>query len=165
MKVVAFHGEFASAKMLREDIGNAHWIDQYIDGHNISKILTHLFKDEPLILVGYSLGGSVIGTLTHHLPNIKGAVLYEAPLLDVSYVKGTFPVLWITNRVLFFRKRKLQQSKEAWQKNHPITELRGKGLHIRVEPKKPPIRHNWNQQLNPLIQTWIANLQQSYLLS
>ena len=147
--VVAFHGDFASPAMLRRDMG-VDWVDHYWDYRRDS--IDVLSQPRGLVLVAYSRGGSWVGKLANQLDNIRAAILYEAPLLDASHPAGDFPVLMIWNRFSLRRfTRQARRTKAEWSQQHSVSELQGRGFHIKFWPPG----HGWDQQLNPQIQAWI----------
>jgi len=152
----ALHGQYATGKMLRRDMGDPTWVDYYV--HKIGKLTSAELQrlKPPLILVGYSLGGSVIADLTHEL-DLVGAVLYESPLLNDTIPAGTFPVLWIQNdyRHKTRRKREMDSSLAGWKENHQVTQLTGSGRHIRGVIGWPMWGHAWDQTLNDKIAGWL----------
>jgi pimeloyl-ACP methyl ester carboxylesterase len=161
--IIALHGDYANAEMLKRDIGSLEpMVDCFWDAsgwrpakREISKLKRYItsLPAEPPILIGYSRGGSIIAMLSNRYP-IRAAVLYESPVLDSFTVGGTFPVLQIWNdQGVMTGKRKGQAAiaQEVWKKNHPVTELRGVGTHI----KRKPIGHGWDVGLNDQIRKWI----------
>ena len=151
MHIVAFHGDFASPRMMRRDM-SVDWVDQYWDYQqdNVATLADH----RDLVLVAYSRGGSVVGKLANALNNIRAAVLYEAPLLDAPTPGGDFPVLIIWNRLSIRRfTREAKRTKQEWALQHPISELHGGSLlHVKLWPPG----HGWDQNLNPPIYEWLS---------
>jgi pimeloyl-ACP methyl ester carboxylesterase len=166
-KVVALHGQFASPKILRRDMGDPSWVDIYLPTpyDDLSRELLidslDLEIDEPMVLVGYSIGGSVIANLSHYFyREIAGVVLYESPMFDSLSVAGDFPVLWIRNNYQSTLRREAEflDTFTLWSLQHPVTKLIGTGRHMKFTWGWPPIGHAWDQTLNPFIETWIKTL-------
>ena len=164
MKVIALHGDYAKPADLRRDMGDPDWVDWYPAGHdavNIRNLINSSgWQNEPLVLMGYSKGGSVVGDLSHILDNIVGAVLYESPLMSPEDPGGTFPVLWIRNNYqpAVGRAFELWQTYCAWAENHPITKMTGQGRHIRWRFGWPPFGHNWDNSLNGHIERFVKEV-------
>ena len=157
MNVFALHGGYLSAKALRRDSGDPVWILDYLESRDIKELTNQLQNVPDLVLVGYSEGGDIIADLSFTLPNIKGAILYEAAILDPFFPAGDFPVLWIRNdyTTLRYREEIFLESKHSWQKNHPMETMTGKGRHIKFSPRWPFFAHGWDQSLNVRINNWI----------
>lgn len=158
MNVVAFHGDFASGRILKRDMGNPVWVNRYHDGLDLYKASKSLISRTDNVLIGYSRGGSLIGHLSICQDiRIKAAVLYESPLIGIDEVGGTFPVLWIKNayRRKGWRKKEMDDTEKLWRATHSVDTLVGQGSHVRFTMGCPPIGHAWDQQLNPAIEHWI----------
>ena len=97
--VFAIPGGYLSGRDLCRDMGNPDWVDYYLDRDHPCELATRIesIAEGPIVLIGYSIGGSLIGHLSLLLGNIVGAVVYESPLIGVDHVGGNFPVLWIEN--------------------------------------------------------------------
>lgn len=164
ISVIALHGDFANGRMFAWDIGirnteNVRW--RYPDWKRESRenLISILSCFPNLVLVGYSRGGDKIAKLSHQLSNIRGAVLYESPILPArNQIKpsGDFPVLWIENdegmATKSRRKKKIMsRSKHLWALNRSMTCLTGVGKHVKVNP----LGHGWDQALNQQILEWI----------
>ncbi len=150
MHVVAFHGDFATPSMLRRDMG-VDWVDRYWD-YKCDEV-DSLRGYEDLVLVAYSRGGATVGKLANTLNNIRAAVLYEAPLLDAKNPAGEFPVLLIWNSLSLRRfTSEAFRSHSEWALKHPVTQLRGRGFHIRLWPPG----HGWDRKLNGEIRKWLV---------
>lgn len=165
--IIALHGQYATGRMLERDMGSPDWVDFYyqpkrMNYHSLSEWVGDLIwqSREPVVLIGYSLGGSLIANLSHDFTDgIKGAVLYEAPLLD-SEPTGEFPVLWIENMYASTptREDEMADSCAAWEKGRETQVLFGEGRHIRWVWGWPMWGHAWDRKLNPLIVDWIGVL-------
>jgi len=153
---VALHGDFSSGKALSRDMGSLqadYYPDWKKDKDRITETLCYL---DEVDLIGYSSGGSYISYLTHHLNNIRKAVLYEAPNLEPEIPDGNFPVLIIWNDESHKSKtREAQQTLLEWQVNHTVTTMTGMGRHIKFVPYPPFIGHGWDTLLNPYIRDWL----------
>lgn len=157
MTVIALHGDFSNAAILKRDIAISHW--KYCNWKRDWFIGS---KDLPLIFAGYSNGGNHISYISHTLPYLKAAILYESPILPARRQiepAGKFPVLWIENNQGRGKKNRrtkkiMKRSKELWAKNHPMTTLEGIGRHVKTNP----LGHGWDQNLNPQILDWINQL-------
>lgn len=162
-RVIAFHGGYLSPESMRRDMGDPAWVDQYLPSADAAAIAEVLPTDRPLILIGYSLGGSLIGHLSNRMSNIVGAVLYESALIGIDSVAGSFPVLWIRNRYKSTRRREREfaDTRAAWKKGRQFDEVTGTGRHVSWRFGWPPIAHAWDRTLNPLIAEWIDAVQQS----
>jgi len=162
-EVVALPGGYLKGRHLQEDMGNPDWVHRYLDGHTAKEVLPKIPLDKPLVLVGYSIGGSVIGDLSTMGFDIVGAVLYESPLLDVDYPGGNFPVLWIENKVERWAKGEIEfhLALQAWELTRPgkVTKLYGGfDAHWKWKRRWPPIAHAWDRRLNVFIKGWIEGL-------
>ena len=158
MRVIALHGDFANGRVFRRDTGIEEW--EYPDWE-FGPIEVYT----PIVLVGYSRGGSEVGNLSHGLHDlIAGAVLYESPLLGIDEVAGNFPVLWIENdrgrRSRGGRfEREMQATLEAWMAGgRSVDTLWGRGRHVEPTFGWPPCRHGWDRSLNGKILDWISRL-------
>lgn len=152
-RTIALHGGYLTPGDLRRDMGDPDWVDDYLPTASKIKLPTHT----PLVLIGYSLGGSLIGHLSHFCRNIVAVVLYESPLIGLKVVAGSFPVLWVRNRYTSTakRERKFDDTKRIWQRSHRVDEMTGQGRHVAWRFGWPPFGHAWDQSLNPLIDIWI----------
>ena len=157
--VVAFHGSLGNAAILARDMGDPAWVDLYHEGHDVDAARNICSAFESVVLVGYSMGGSVMGHLSHVLGNIAAVVLYESPLLGIDRPAGTFPVLWIRNDYRWTNQREIEfaETRAAWGESHHVDEMIGQGRHIRFVWGCPVIGHAWDQQLNPAIRDWIKH--------
>lgn len=159
--VIAFHGDFANANVLRRDMGDPSWVTHFWDDHDVKEILRFCRSQSSVVLIGYSRGGSLIGHLSKSLFNIERAVLYESPLLGTNKVGGNFPVLWIWNEYWQSARRRFERADtlRAWELgNRKVIPLNPKNAwrHTRFTPfSNPPIGHNWNQSVNPIVEKWI----------
>lgn len=158
MTTIAFHGDFATPAMLADDIGPGLTIDWLVE----TKSCVHdsfLKNFRSISLIGYSRGGGLIADLSCMLMNIRCAVLYESPLGMYGRVGGSFPVLIIWNDRGRYERRKAQQMEEAWAAHgRSVTHLWGRGRHVRVDRSmSPPIRHGWDQSLNPQIAEFLRS--------
>jgi hypothetical protein len=160
MKTYAFHGDFASATDLQQDMGDPPWVDAYVDYR--SDFASDIAQQDAACLVGYSRGGSIIGRLSLSLTNIVGAVLYESPLFNVDEPGGDFPVLIIWNR--HSRRRRSIEAWDALQRwkasGRSVTMLEGAGTHIKLvgRPSTLFLGHGWDVSLNDKIGTWVRSL-------
>lgn len=165
---VAFHGQYASPEILQRDMGDPDWVDWYAqvpyDTTSREFLADMLWDYDRLILIGYSLGGSLIGHLTAEIPTSKivGAVLYESPLLNTDHVYGSFPVLWIRNKYKTTprREQEFETTLDTWAEQHSIDRMFGTGRHMKFVWDWPPIAHAWDQSLNPYIAQWIKTVSQ-----
>jgi pimeloyl-ACP methyl ester carboxylesterase len=163
--IIALHGDFATAEMLRNDVGDLrNSIDFFFDARGWKRFYYRIDRlagliaelDEPPILIGYSRGGSAIALLSEYI-DIRAAVVYESPVIDSEGVGGSFPVLQIWNdagaRFGENARRRGQAiiAEQIWSASHPVTMLIGKGLHV----KRNPIGHGWDTILNQQIRDWI----------
>lgn len=155
--VIAFHGGYLTPAAMRRDMGNPSWVDHYLDNDSPEVVANVLRQLDSVTLVGYSIGGSLIGYLSHLLDNIRAAVLYESPLIGLEAPAGAFPVLWIRNRYESTprREKEFASTKEAWKQNHLVTEITGRGRHITWLWGWPPFGHAWDTSLNDWIANWI----------
>lgn len=162
--IIALHGDFASDKMLKRDMGSlSPLVDLFWEANGwrrtdreIDRLEAYIRTlDQPPILIGYSRGGSVIAALSERV-EIRAAVVYESPVLDSEGVGGTFPVLMIWNDCgVMSGKRKGQAriAQELWKASHPVTEIWGAGRHLRTRP----IGHGWDCSLNGTIRDWLVS--------
>ena len=162
VRTIAFHGGYLSPEDLRRDMGDPDWVDEYLPS-DYRKVINSgrlIASRGPIVLVGYSIGGSLIGHLSRVLPNIIGAVLYESALIGIDKVAGSFPVLWIRNRYESTKRREheFDSTRAAWSVGREMADMRGEGRHVTWRWGWPPFAHAWDTQLNPMIQSWIANL-------
>lgn len=149
--VIAFHGQTLKlvngAKRLREDMGDPAWVDHFFRGHNLLKAIMKCREYDNVYLIGYSKGGELIATLTHHITNIIGACIYEAKVNQPPLIKnghGDFPVLQYWNS---------QSGRAHWTAGRRSTELwsRGRTLHRQRTlfndhgHTKPVLRHNFDE--------------------
>jgi len=165
--IIALHGDFATAKMFERDVGDlCNSIDLFFDARGWTRfhkridrligLITQL--DDPPILIGYSRGGSAIAALSE-LVEIRAAVVYESPVIDSEGVGGSFPVLQIWNHcgarygMNEMRRGQAIIAEQIWGENHEVTQLIGKGGHIR----KNPLGHAWDTSLNQQIRDWLVN--------
>jgi pimeloyl-ACP methyl ester carboxylesterase len=164
MKVIALHGDFASPEMLKRDMGAPSWVDSYYDGKGWRdvdgriELLIHFIRmlEQPVTLVGYSRGGSVIARLSHAIPHlIACAVLYESPVKDSQGCAGKFPVLQIWNdRGSMRRLHRLDdvlESIRCWSIGRRCEIMVGTGKHMQLTPPA----HGWDRSLNNRIEDWI----------
>jgi pimeloyl-ACP methyl ester carboxylesterase len=164
--VFALHGGYLGPDDLRRDMGDPSWVYKYLSGHDPEscekQIWNHMLDEEPMVLLGYSMGGSTIGHLSTMLPDgmIRGAILYESPLIGVDEVGGDFPVLWIRNDYESTAKREqeFEETRLTWRKNHFMTEAFGKGRHVSWRFGFPPFGHAWDKNLNDVIEYWMELL-------
>lgn len=162
MRTIALHGDYATPEMLKRDMGDPTWVDEYFDGRGwryYGKSLDKLIQlvNQPTILVGYSRGCAAIcdianTPLVSHW--IEAAVIYEGPVTD-SNCGGDFPVLQVwNNRGALKRLGRIDdciQSMQCWSATHQTTLMIGSGMHMRL---KPP-GHDWDRSLNNCIEDWI----------
>jgi hypothetical protein len=167
MKMIALHGDLATADMLRRDVGD---MSQHIDiffnargwlrfDYQLNKLIAAIQElDSPPLLIGYSRGGSAIAAISERV-ELAAAIVYEAPVLDSASTGGTFPVLQIWNDagakygMNQWRRARAIEADEIWRKNHVVTEMTGTGKHMR----RNPLGHDWDVTLNPLIVEWIVS--------
>lgn len=157
MNTFALHGGFLSPSAMCRDMGNPPWVTHYLAQRDPDTLIKNLILYPNLILIGYSEGGNLIGQIASYLPNIKGVVLYESPLLEDTIPSGSFPVLWIRNnyRTLRYREEEFLDTKYRWQRTHYMETLTGSGRHIKWSSSWPFFSHAWDQSLNPRIKNWI----------
>lgn len=161
-RTIAFHGGYLSPESMRRDMGDPAWVDHYLSNFAPSvaaDVLQQAWSRDPLILIGYSIGGSLIGHLSNRMSNIVGAVLYESALIGIDSVAGSFPVLWIRNRYKSTprREREFADTRAAWRKNREFDEITGRGKHIYWRCGWPPFGHAWDQTLNRFIEQWLRD--------
>lgn len=167
MQIIALHGDLATADMLRRDMGNPAWVNHYYNAggwRNIDakiELLTHFIRllEEPVALVGYSRGGSVIARLSHTIPHlIKCAVVYESPVKDSDGCGGNFPVLSIWNdRGAIRRLHRIDEvlhSINCWSIGRRCEIMVGSGKHFTLNPPA----HSWDRSLNNRIEDWIKDV-------
>lgn len=160
--IIALHGDYATAEMLRRDVGDLrNSIDLFFDARGwlrfdaqYDKLLSvvKMLPSAP-ILIGYSRGGSVIARLSCEI-EIAAAVLYESPIIDSGGVGGSFPCLMIWNdkgEKYGRRSDEAEHSEAIWKESHPVTKLQGKGGHMR----RRPLGHAWDTSLNGQVRKWI----------
>lgn len=171
MTIIAFHGDYASPNMLREDIGDIGLPIKFSAATDIWEATQDILQtNEKISLIGYSRGCSFIADISvRFYPIIKNVVLYEGPLGEEGKVRGNFPVLIIWNdkgvknpNLLkpweYFRYMKALKMEETWSRTHPVSYLQGKGHHIKIDPtKQPKRRHGWDQSLNPNIKLFLES--------
>jgi len=165
--IIALHGDFASANMLERDVGDLRtivdlffeakgWLRFHKRMDQLIGFITQL--DDPPTLIGYSRGASAIAALSE-LVELRSAVVYEGAVLDSEGVGGTFPVLQIWNdRGARYGSNEMRRgqaiiAEQIWAEHHPVTQLIGKGGHIR----RNPLGHAWDCSLNQEIRDWINN--------
>jgi hypothetical protein len=174
MEIIAFHGDFASPQMLREDIGDiglpitfmssTNWLDA------ISEIDVAFGPKRGLVGIGFSRGCGVIADLSYQYPDLFiAAVLYEGPLGFYGKVGGSFPVLMIWNShgvkkpsLLkpwhWFKPRVAREAEMAWEEKHSVSYASGTGCHMRYDKtKNPKLRHAWDQSLNKTVREFIVS--------
>ena len=161
MHVVAFHGSGARPHHLRTDMGDPGWVDEYAeyDRRAPKNYPADLRRHQDLVLVGYSKGGYEIGKLSLRLDNIRAAVLYESPLLDIDKPGGEFPVLIIWNQ----QSRRINTDEAIstygkWESGGRRADYRfGNGGHTSWTRRLRTLfrKHAWDQTLNPGIESWI----------
>jgi len=164
--IIALHGDFATADMLERDVGDLRTIvDLFFDARGwlrfdkridqLIRIITQL--DDPPILIGYSRGGSAVAALSE-LVEIRAAIVYESPVIDSEGVGGCFPVLQIWNDrgarygMNEMRRGQAMVAEQIWGERHDVTQLIGRGGHIR----KNPLGHFWDCSLNQQIRDWLV---------
>lgn len=165
---IAFHGDFGTSEGLERDAGYPKWIDLYEQGWRRGRFdLDYFSAFDSLVLVGYSRGGSHIGHLSTELTNIAAAVLYESPLIGIDRPGGSFPVLSIWNHAgvryptIWWTRSARKRQKEAedtiiaWQRDHPVDIIHGRGRHTKTVSYWPFRGHGWDVSLNPYIEQWI----------
>jgi len=167
MRAIALHGDFATAEMLRRDVGSLRVaIDYFFDARRwlafdrqLDRLLQMIEEvKEPPILIGYSRGGSAIAAISERL-ELACAVVYESPVLDSAGVGGTFPVLQIWNDAgarygnNSLRKEQAIIAEQIWSERHPVTRMLGSGTHV----KRNPVGHCWDSTLNDAIVDWIES--------
>jgi hypothetical protein len=162
--IVAFHGDTATGKMLREDMGNPMWVDEYWDGPRthagVLRAADYLSCFDCVALVAYSSGGSFAAKLSCQLTNIACAVLCESPIRGPTIPCGNFDVLSLWNG-----EHGRYDSDEArntiadWRRNHVVqVEFTNIVGHMRREWWRWPrrtLRHNWDRSMNLFIYDWI----------
>lgn len=170
--VIALHGAFGNGRMLQEDCGDPSWIDYYHDYHSLGELIQFTSRFSAVIVVGFSLGGSRIGSLTHYAKNIVGAVLYESPLLrtdTVGTASGNFPAMIIRND----QGKWMESSRDAaeWEDTvrqwnatgRPVEYLEGHGRHTKRVPRSwfpwwSRLGHGWDVSLNDQIGHFISRI-------
>ena len=161
MTTLAFHGDFASGEMLREDAGNPDFIDEYPDWtrkdrRNISGMskMIGLACESPVVLIGYSRGGQIAARIAAVNRRIKGLVLYEAPLTtsDIAALPRRVAVTYIRSIVrstLPWRNRRKAKIIEGLRELPDFTLMDSSLPHVHK------LRHGWDQNLNGDIATWL----------
>lgn len=168
MQVIALHGDYGWAEMLRIDMGDPHWVTEYYDADkwsrssyelHFSRLVDLVASANRCVLVGYSRGGEVIANLALHCADcIAGAVLYESPVHpQIDAVPGDFPVMLIWNDKGYLRGRgdAAIESMQKWSVNHECKILIGQGRHLK---SCPTLGHDWDQSLNDKIGAFIESL-------
>lgn len=154
--VIAFHGRPGRPGILRRDMGDPPWVDQYFAGHDIDAAANEIDRHCRVILVGYSFGGDLIARLTHRCSNVVGAVLYESPLLEPMLPRGHFPVCMVWNDRGRRHWPASQRSCLAWDLPERIfVPMNGRGGHVRMTWRWPFVGHAWDQSLNGQVETFI----------
>lgn len=156
--VVAFHGSPGTPSMFCADMGDfARQVDEFPKWQGVTQAFDHLLRKHQVILIGFSKGGERATQLANLLPNVVGVVLYESPLPRVTMscdpeqpVTATCPALLLWNRNGRQNWDRCYELSKAWanRAEGDTTTLYGQGRHTRWEWKWPPLRHNWDQQLN-----------------
>lgn len=164
MKVVAFHGDFASPQMLREDSGDPSWITDYMGWEDIHPRFISSALDqekEPYVLLGYSRGGQVACRVANSIVYrelFRGIVLYEAPLPPEGLV-GNHHVLYLRSTYrswLPWREWRKDRIIRYLKEHHKVAVLGSECRHLkRVNGE---FRHGWDTQTNPHINKWIQGL-------
>lgn len=178
MPTIAFHGDYANGEILKRDMGDPPWVDMYFHKWNIEDVKDYCKNFLNINMIGFSRGGSFIAHLSHHIPNIRCAVLYESPVIkhkrkSIDYIAGDFPalIIWNNKGFIFERGRKnwpaAKKMEAMWSENgdapsdlsrdRPVDRhLEGEGGHMRwVWNSWPPVGHDWDQSLNDDIEQWI----------
>ena len=155
--VIAFHGGYLSPAAMQRDMNDPSWVNEYLSSKSVDDAANAVSKHESVVLIGYSIGGSLIGHLSHLLDNIEAVVLYESPLINTGNPSGNFPVLWIRNRYKSTprREKEFSDTLAEWHVQHPVTEITGKGRHIAWRWGCPPFAHAWDVSLNDWVWQWI----------
>ena len=161
---VAFHGQFSSPRGLRRDAGAPEFIDLYLSStDDISITAAKLARlKAPLLLIGYSLGGTLAMRLVDYDLPIKGLILYEAPVFDTNSMPAPstdIKVLSIWNDYIpKTHPRRVEKARSrTYQRSYPYyTELTGlTRAHTKFIFRPPFVGHGWDISLNSLIQVWI----------
>jgi len=160
--VFAIPGGHLSGRDLRRDMGDPDWVDHYLDRAHPWDLAVKIesITDGPIVLIGYSVGGSLIGHMSLLLGNIVGVVVYESPLIGVERVGGDFPVLWIENDYKSTWRREAE-SLEAflkWFESHSTEVMVGEGRHVRLRFGWPPFGHAWDVRLNTRIAGFVREV-------
>jgi hypothetical protein len=169
--IIAFHGDYATPKMLKEDMGDlAHSVDYFFNGHDFDEAVDLCRKFDEVSLIGYSAGGGIIADLSVLTKlNIKSVVLYESPLGLFQRTCGKFPacIIWNKNgrmrdsRFNPYRERAINMV-DQWK--HPVSklpftrhtiELEGNGRHLAFKFRIPPFGHAWDRTLNKKIREFL----------
>ncbi len=163
--IIALHGDFAKAEMLKRDMGNlSPIVDHFSDANGwrrtnreIDRLEAYIRTlDQPPTLIGYSRGGSVVAALSERV-ELRAAVVYESPVLDSEGVGGAFPVLMCWNDCGVMVGKRAGQARIAqqiWKASHPVTEIWGTGRHVRTRP----VGHGWDCNINGGICEWLDSV-------
>lgn len=168
--IIALHGDFASAEMLKRDMGSlSPMVDLFWDANGWRRTDREIDRLEayirmipsPPILMGYSRGGSVIAALSERV-ELRAAVVYESPVLDSEGAGGAFPVLMCWNDCGVMSGKRAGQariSQQIWKASHPVTEIWGVGRHVKTRP----VGHGWDVGLNETIRDWLSRMETQQL--
>jgi hypothetical protein len=163
-RIIAFHGDYATPKMLKEDMGDlANEVDYFFNGHDFGEAIDLCKKFDSVKLIGFSSGGALIAELSY-LKNIKSAVLYESPLGISGKTFGNFPACIIWNRNGRMRNSRFNPYREEalnmvdkWDNGRDILRLVGNGRHISFKFRFPPFGHAWDKTVNKEIKRFLEN--------
>ena len=165
--VVAYHGDFASGRILQRDAGYPWWVDWWPNWKR-NRRAQELPTDRPVAIVSFSAGGDLAARQVGIYPNIVAAINYECPNRRDIEPRGTCPVLaaWNlngrgivsgtpTDRIYWTDEA--AETLEQWRRNHPVSLTFAEGRHVRFVRGFPPLAHDWNKELNPEFLAFIQN--------
>lgn len=166
--VVAFHGWGGSGAWLKEDCGDLPWIDHYFEGHDVDEACKFCEQFASLVLIGYSLGGQVAGSVAMRLQDrMRAILLYESKPLpkDIKTVPGDYPAIIIWNKRGKVDHPAATRTDSQWvHSQHPVTYWFGEGRHLKVvRGRTPPVGHGWDCNMNRTIERAIRKAVNDYV--
>jgi hypothetical protein len=167
--VVAYHGDFASGKILKRDSCGPWWVDWWPNWKR-NRRAQELPTDRPVALLAFSGGGDLTARQVGIYPNVVAVVNYECPNRRDIVPRGKCPVLAAWNRNgrgiaggspedRIYWTAEAKTTMEQWAAGHPLQLAFGNGGHVRRARGWPPLGHDWDTELNP---TFFAFIQQAY---
>lgn len=166
MYTIALHGDLATGDMLRRDMGDPCWVDEYFDGQwgpgrfdrSVRELSSKIQGVGPCALVGYSRGASVIARLSIGpvAELIRAAVVYEGPVIDSASCGGCFPVLmiWNDDGAVANRTKAAAASIIKWRVGRRLEIIEGHGKHVEKDEDGKHC-HGWDKSLNVEIRDWL----------